>query len=55
MGVLYNDQDQMLQFSEHHQPVSGLDLAAQALEFEICFNLNNPDLIARHELRAWGQ
>ncbi len=55
MGVLYNDQDQMLQFGEHKQSVSGIDLAAQPLEFEICFNLNNPNLIARHELRAWGQ
>ncbi len=55
VGALYDGQDQMLQFGEYKQQVSGIDFAAKPLEFEICFNLNNPNLIARHELRAWGQ
>ncbi len=55
VGALYNDQDQMLQFGEYERSVSGIDLAAQPLEFEVCFNINNPALIARRELRAWGQ
>ncbi len=55
VGTLYNDQDQLLQFGEYKQLVAGRDLAAQPLNFEICFNINNPNLITRHELRAWGQ
>lgn len=49
VAVLYNSQDQVINFGNDHRPVSD----NQALDFKICIDPQSQK-VARYELRAWG-
>ncbi len=49
--VLYNDQDQVINFADYYSEES---LNDQALDFEICGEPAN-QTVSRYELRAWGE
>ena len=53
VAVLYDDQDNVVNFGEFYEPVPGEVTGDTTLDFEICVtpvNLN----VARYEMRAWG-
>ncbi len=53
VGVLYDNQNQVLQFGEYYQSSEELNLNEAPFEFSLCIDLINAD-IARYDLRAWG-
>jgi hypothetical protein len=50
VAVLYDDQDNVVNFGDYYEPYLESD---EALNFEICVGSPNQG-VARYELRAWG-
>lgn len=52
--TLYNEQDQVINFSDYYEPSATHVGSDQTLAFDICVDPRD-QVVARHELRAWGQ
>lgn len=52
--VLYNGQDQVINFASYEEPYLASLADNEPVDFEVCVDPLNQN-VARHELRAWGQ